>query len=81
MNWENILTVFAVIATNLATVIILYCHQDNKMTTMLNAMRLEMNEFSNGIRQEMKEFHTKLATQDLEFKMRLLAIEEKARAK
>lgn len=30
-----------------------------------------------AIQTEMKEFHTKLATQDLEFKMRISAIEEK----
>jgi hypothetical protein len=30
-----------------------------------------------AIKEDMKEFHTKLATQDLEFKMRLTAIEEK----
>lgn len=30
----------------------------------------------NAIREEMEDFHTKLATQDLEFKMRLCAIEE-----
>lgn len=39
-------------------------HMDNQVT---------------AIREEMKEFHTKLATQDLEFKMRLCAIEEKSR--
>jgi hypothetical protein len=70
MDWENIITVFAVIATNLATVIILYCHQDNKMTTMLNAMRLEMSELSNGIRAEMRDFHG-----------RLCAIEERNKGK
>ena len=32
-----------------------------------------------AIREDIKDFHTKLATQDLEFKMRLCAIEEKAR--
>jgi len=34
-----------------------------------------------AIHDEMKEFHTKLATQDLEFKMRLCAIEERYRGK
>ena len=32
-----------------------------------------------GMQTEMKDFHTKLAIQDLEFKMRLCAIEEKKR--
>lgn len=32
-----------------------------------------------GIQLEMKDFHTRLATQDLEFKMRLAAIEERNR--
>ena len=30
-----------------------------------------------AINKDMRDFHTKLATQDLEFKMRLCAIEEK----
>jgi len=38
-----------------------------------NGIREELR----GIQDEMKEFHTKLATQDLEFKMRLCAIEER----
>ncbi len=34
-----------------------------------------------AIREEIKDFHTKLATQDLEFKMRLCAIEERSKDK
>lgn len=40
---------------------------------------LHNREELRGIQTEMKEFHTKLATQDLEFKMRLCAIEERNR--
>lgn len=36
-----------------------------------------MDSKVDAIQAEMKDFHTKLATQDLEFKMRLCAIEEK----
>lgn len=45
MNWENVFTVFAVIATNLTTVIVLYCHQDNKTTSFLKAIQDEMKDF------------------------------------
>jgi hypothetical protein len=62
MDWTQVLTVFAVIATNLGTVIALYIQTDTKLT---------------AIQQEMKDFHTRLALQDLEFKMRLCAIEER----
>ncbi len=45
MEWTQVLTVFAVIATNLGTVIILYVHQDNKTTTFLKAIQDEMKDF------------------------------------
>ncbi len=61
MDWTQVLTVFAVIATNLGTVIALYIQTDTKIT---------------AIYQEMKDFHTRLALQDQEFKNRLCRIEE-----
>jgi hypothetical protein len=73
MHWDQILTVFAVIATNLGTVLALYFNLDKK----LEEHRRETNEILKGIQAEMKDFHTKLALQDQEFKMRLCAIEER----
>jgi hypothetical protein len=49
MNIEQIITVFAIVATNLGTVVFLYCHGDNKMDKALAA-----------IHQEMKDFHGRL---------------------
>ena len=49
MDWTQVLTVFAIVATNLGTVIILYIHSDNKMTGFLK-----------GISDEMKDFHGRL---------------------
>ena len=77
MQWEQILTVFAVIATNLGTVLTLYIQLDKK----LDENRKETNEILKGIASEMKEFHTKLALQDQEFKMRLCAIEQERNKK
>ena len=67
MDWEQILTVFAVIATNLGTVITLYCQMDRK----LDDHRKETTLILQGIHQEMKEFHGRLEKQDDEFKGRL----------
>ena len=67
MDWEQILTVFAVIATNLGTVITLYCQMDRK----LDDHRKETTLILQGIHQEMKEFHGRLERQDAEFKGRL----------
>ncbi len=61
MDLAEVITVFAIIATNLGTVILLYIQSDNKITAIHN---------------EVKDFHTKLALQDQEFKNRLCKIEE-----
>lgn len=45
MDWAQVLTVFAVVIANLTTVIILYCHQDNKTTAFLKAIQDEMKDF------------------------------------
>lgn len=45
MDWTQVLTVFAVIATNLGTVIALYIQTDTKIT---------------AIHEEMKDFHGRL---------------------
>jgi hypothetical protein len=56
MDWTQILTVFAVIATNLGTVITLYCQLDKK----LDEHRRETTQILLGIQQEMKDFHGRL---------------------
>ena len=56
MDWTQILTVFAVMATNLGTVIALYCQTDTK----LEAHRKETSDILRGIQQEMKDFHARL---------------------
>lgn len=45
MDWTQVITVFAVIATNLGTVIALHIQTDNKLTAIHN---------------EMKDFHGRL---------------------
>lgn len=45
MDAAQVWTVFGVIATNLATVIILYLHLDNKTQATLNAIHNEMKDF------------------------------------
>lgn len=67
MHWDQILTVFAVIITNLGTVIGLYLHTDAKMEnhrkdleTKIDENRKETNAILEAIRQDIKEFHGKL---------------------
>ena len=45
MDWTQLLTVMLVVATNLTTVIVLYCHQDNKTSKFLEAIQMEMKDF------------------------------------
>lgn len=49
MGIVEVITVFAIVATNLGTVIALHMHQDTKTTAILNA-----------IQQEIKDFHGRL---------------------
>jgi hypothetical protein len=56
MDWTHILTVFAVIATNLGMVITLYIQLDKK----LDENRKEANEILRGIQAEIKDFHGRL---------------------
>ncbi len=64
MDWSQILTVFAVIATNLGTILTLYFQLDKK----LDKHRDDSNAILRGIAEEMKDFHG-----------RLCAIEERAK--
>lgn len=56
MDWTQVLTVFAVIATNLGTIIALYCQMDRK----LDEHRKETTAILMGIQQEIKDFHGRL---------------------
>ena len=48
----------------------------NQSRNEMVEMRKETNSIIESIRTDMKDFHDKLSSQDLEFKMRLTAIEE-----
>lgn len=65
-TWIQVLTI---IGSNLVIMLTFF----GVSISLHNGMRDEIR----GIQQEMKDFHTKLALQDLEFKMRLCAIEER----
>lgn len=56
MDLTQVLIVFAVIATNLGTVIALYIQLDKK----LDENRKETNQIIEGIRQDMRDFHGRL---------------------
>ena len=60
MDWTQVLTVFAVVISNLTTVIILYCHLDNKTDKTLDAIRQDIKSFQIAVQAEMKDFHGKL---------------------
>lgn len=45
MDWTQILTVFAIVATNLITVITLHIHLDSKTNSLIQAIQSEMKEF------------------------------------
>ena len=66
MDWTQVLTVFAVIATNLGTIITLYIQSDKK----IDDHRRETTQILLAIQQEMKDFHG-----------RLCAIEERNKGK
>ena len=70
---ETWIQVITIIASNLIIMLTFF----GVSISLHNGMREEIR----GINQEMKDFHTKLATQDLEFKMRLCAIEERNKNK
>lgn len=56
MDWSQVIAIFAVIATNLTTVIVLFCHLDNKSDKLISAIRDDVR----AIHQEMKDFHGRL---------------------
>lgn len=63
MNIEQAMTVFAIVATNLGTVLALYMHSDRKIdenrkdtNTLIEAIRIDLK----AIQQEIKDFHGRL---------------------
>lgn len=67
MDWSQVLTVFAVIATNLGTVIALYIQLDKKLdenrkelSNKIDENRRETNDILKAIQIEMKDFHGRL---------------------
>jgi hypothetical protein len=67
MHWNEVLTVFAVIATNLGTVIALYIQTDKKIDenrketdNKIEVFRVETRAMITAIQQEMKDFHGRL---------------------
>ena len=68
MDMSQILTIFAIAAANLGTVITLYIQTDNKS----ELHRRETTEILLGIQQEMKDFHGRLERLDADFKNHLM---------
>ena len=58
MDYTQVLTVFAVIATNLGTIIALYCQMDRK----LDEHRKDTTAILMSIQQEIKDFHARLCS-------------------
>lgn len=56
MEWTHVIAVFAVMVTNLGTIISLYIQTDSK----LEAHRSETSQILQGIALEMKDFHGRL---------------------
>lgn len=67
MGTPEVLTIFAVVATNLGTVIALYIQTDSKLT----AIATEMKDFHGRLEKIDADFKGKLAIQDAEFKGKL----------
>lgn len=72
MEWYQVLTI---VGANLAMFFWLRTEANSDRRDMMNMII----SFKDEIQKEMKDFHAKLALQDLEFKMRLSAIEERNR--
>lgn len=73
MDWTQVLTVFAVIATNLGTIIALYMQLDRK----IDENRKETNQIVESIRLDMKQFQEEMKY----FHGRICSIEERNKGK
>jgi predicted TIM-barrel fold metal-dependent hydrolase len=85
MDSAQILTVFAVVAANLGTVITLYIQTDNKIeanrkevTSVIESNRKETTAMINAIREDIRDFHGKLERQDAEFKAHIIHNHQKS---
>lgn len=58
MDWGQILAIFAIMATNLGTIIALYLNLDKK----LDENRKDTNAFLQAIQSEIKDFHGRLCS-------------------
>ena len=77
MDWLQ----FAILLLTLGGLFALLRSDISTNRTEAVADRRDMLQIIRIIQEEMKDFHTKLALQDLEFKMRLTAIEERNKGK
>lgn len=68
METSEVVTIFAVVATNLLTVITLYCQSDRKIEAILQ----EMKDFHGRLERQDAEFKGRLALQDAEFKNHMI---------
>ena len=85
MDIDHALTVFAIVATNLGTVLALYINLDKKLEENrketnsilhgihgeINAIQAEMKDFHGRLERIDAEFKGKMALQDAEFKAHL----------
>jgi hypothetical protein len=74
MDWMQALIV---VGANLATIVTLYIHLDNRTHAIINEMRGEMKDFHGRLERQDAEFKHGLARQDAEFKHGMLRLEEK----
>lgn len=82
LDWTQAITVFAIIATNLGTVIALYLHNDKKIdegrketAEILKGIREDSKQFNIAIMQEMNQFHNAM----LQFHGRVCTLEGKSK--
>lgn len=82
--WAQLFAYVGILVAILGFIVPLYIHSDNKLMAAMQKFdqrmeegRKETNAILEGIRKDMSDFHSRLAVQDMEFKMRMCAIEEK----
>lgn len=68
MDWSQVIAIFAVIATNLTTVIVLFCHMDNKTDKLICAIRDDIKSFQMAMANESRDFHGRLCSIEERYK-------------
>lgn len=68
MQINDVISVIAIIAANLGTVLTLYFQNDRK----IEEHRKETNAILEAIRQDIRDFHGRLEKQDAEFKAHMM---------